>query len=90
MKRIFDNITGKYRDVEVNSARYNENGNDLYRIETVGKTGKVMYYNYYYINNGDEIPVYGSGGSTGKGWGGKILGYLTAKELFERNIKRSK
>lgn len=87
MKRIFDGLTKKYREVEVSNECYTENGEDLYRIETKGKSGKKLYRNGYYINDGKEQPVYGMGGSTGHGWGGKIVGYILKSEFEQFGIK---
>lgn len=84
MKR-FNSITGKYIEVNVGEFAYvNLNGELLFRIETKGRTGKILYRNCFYLDRGIESQVYGSGGSTGRGWGGSIIGYLTEKEIKER------
>lgn len=87
MKRIFDGLTRQYREVEVSEHCYTENGKELYRIETKGKTGKKLYRNGYYLTNGKEDQVYGMGGSTGHGWGGKVVGYILESEFEQFNIK---
>lgn len=87
-KRIFDSITKQYRDVVVSGNCYTQNGEELYRIETKGKSGKKLYRNGYYLNNeGKEEPVYGMGGSTGHGWGGRVVGYLLKSELEKYGLK---
>jgi len=78
----WDAITGKYRDVLVDDKYYTTlDGEKLLRIETKGKTGKKLYSNDSYLDNGKESPVFGMGGSTGHGWGGKIVGYATELEI---------
>lgn len=87
-KRIFDSITKQYRDVVVSGNCYTQNGEELYRIETKGKSGKKLYRNGYYLNNeGKEESVYGMGGSTGYGWGGRVVGYLLKSELEKYGVK---
>lgn len=66
---------------------YTEGGEMLYRIETHGRTGKTLYRNANYIQNGKELPVFGTGGSTGHGWGGTIKGYLTSEECDRYGVK---
>lgn len=87
-KRIFDALTKQYREVTVADHYYTQNGKMIYRIETKGKTGKKLYKNGYYLNNeGKEEPVYGMDGSTGHGWGGRVVGYLLESELGEYGVK---
>ena len=83
----FDYITRRYRDVEIGDGYYTEGGEMLYRIETHGRTGKTLYRNANYIQNGKELPVFGTGGSTGHGWGGTIKGYLTSEECDRYGVK---
>lgn len=87
-KRIFDGLTRQYREVVIKDNCYTQNGEKLYRIETKGKSGKKLYRNGYYFNNeGKEEPVYGMDGSTGHGWGGRIVGYLLKEELEKYGVK---
>ena len=85
----YDSITKSYKELEVNEKGfYTENGEKIFRIETKGKSGKKLYTNGFYLNNKlQENPVFGMGGSTGHGWGGYIVGYLTEKECIEFGIK---
>jgi len=84
----WDGLTGKYKDVIVGDGFYTTlNGDKLFRIETKGRTGKTLYSNSFYLNKGKENPVYGMNGSTGHGWGGKIIGYATESEIFSSSLK---
>jgi hypothetical protein len=83
----YDAITRKYREVEISGSQYTENGQPLYRVETKGKSGRTLYATIYYISDGKELPVYGMGGATGHGWGGRIIGYVTKDEAKANNIK---
>lgn len=79
----FNIITNQYIEVSIDNEKgcyINQNGEELVRIETWGKSGKKPHINGYYIKNNKEMPVYGMGGSTGMGWGGSILGYATLEE----------
>lgn len=88
MTRIFDGLTRNYREVEVAEGYYTQNGEKLYRVETKGRYGKKLYRNGYYINKeGKEESVYGMGGSTGHGWGGRIEGYVLESELEKFGVK---
>jgi hypothetical protein len=83
-KRIFDALSGKYRDLIImpdTSYYVTQSGEPVFRIETKGRTGKVMYRNLFYIVDGRELRVHGCDGATGHGWGGQICGYLTRKEI---------
>lgn len=84
--QVFDGVTRKYREVEIGEHCYTEKGENLIRIETKGRTGTTFYVRLNYIYNGVEQPVYGMGGSTGHGWGGRIIGYVTREEA-EANEK---
>ena len=84
----FDGITKKYREVEISEHCYTESGDELYRVETKGKTGKTLYGNLFYLySNGKERQVFGMGGSTGHGWGGSIVGYVTKDDAEKYGIK---
>ena len=83
----FDAITRKYREVEVSDSYYTENGEILYRVETKGRTGRTLYASKFYISNGKETNVYGMGGATGHGWGGRIAGYVNLAEIEKYNIR---
>jgi hypothetical protein len=85
--RIWNGIKGQYQDVKVKGENYiNEEGKALYRIETYGRYGKKKHVNPRYLNEetGRQQDVFGTGGSTGHGWGGTIVGYLTWSEISER------
>jgi hypothetical protein len=80
----WDGLSRTYRDVTVQEGFYCLAGGErLYRIETKGRTGLSLYSNGYYldIKTGRENPVYGMNGATGRGWGGKIVGYATKQEI---------
>ena len=80
----WDGLSRSYREVIANDGFYCLiDGTRLYRIETKGRTGKSLYSNDRYLNreNGKEIVVYGMGGPTGHGWGGRIIGYATKPEI---------
>ena len=84
--RVFDGISGKYRDVLISENRMcftTLDNQELYRIETKGRTGKVLYRNGFYVSvhTGKEIQVHGMDGATGRGWGGCIIGYATEEEI---------
>ncbi len=94
----FNGITSKYIDVEVSSDEqfYTVGGEKLYRIETKGRTGTKRYANGFYLGHSNrmdpdspivEVDVYGMGGATGHGWGGRVLGYLTECECEQYGIK---
>lgn len=86
--RIFDSLTKQYREVVISGNCYTQKGEKLFRIETKGKTGKKLYRNGYYINKeGKEEQVYGMDGSTGHGWGGRVVGYLLESELEKYGVK---
>lgn len=83
-KRIFDALSGKYRDLIIvpgESHYVTKSGDPVFRIETKGRTGKVMYRNIFYIVDDRELRVHGCDGATGRGWGGQICGYMTRKEI---------
>jgi hypothetical protein len=82
----YDAITRKYREVEISGSHYTENVQLLYWVETKGKSGRILA-TIYYISDGKELPVYGMGGATGHGWGGRIIGYVTKDEAKANNIK---
>ena len=85
----WDGLTRKYREVLVNNGYYTLiDGTPLFRIETKGKTGKSLYSKSIYLfEDGKEISAQGLGGSTGYGWGGSIVGYLTKEEIEKYPIK---
>ena len=84
----FDGITRKYREVEISDNCYTENGEQLYRVETKGKTGRVLYGNLFYLlSDGKERQIFGMGGSTGHGWGGLVAGYVTKEEAEKYGIR---
>lgn len=83
-KRIFDALSGRYRDLIIMPGKcyyVTKSGDPIFRIETKGRTGKVMYRNIFYIVDDHEIRVHGMDGATGKGWGGQICGYMTREEI---------
>ena len=78
----FDGLYRRYINVTIDGGYYlNENGEILLRVETKGRTGKVLYRSSFYIMGGKETQVYGMDGSTGHGWGGRIVGYATLAEI---------
>lgn len=90
--KIWNGISKEYEMVSVIttdvSGWYERDGVRLIRIETKGKSGKTMYRSPGYISpKGIECEVFGMDGSTGHGWGGKILGYMTEIEITESGLK---
>lgn len=83
----FDNITRQYREVEIQEGFYTQDGQKLFRVETRGRSGKVLYRSQRYIRDGKEVAPFGMGGSTGHGWGGSIKGYLLESELEKYGVK---
>ena len=87
--KIWNSIFNRYQEVIKSEEFYiNADGEKLIRIETKGKTGKSLYKRRYYIRqNGQEDTVMGMDGATGHGWGGRIVGYMTEKEIQETTLK---
>jgi len=83
--KIWDGFSRTYRDVTVQEGFYclTTGGDRLYRIETKGHTGRFLYPNSFYLDSktGREKLVHGMDGATGRGWGGKIVGYATKQEI---------
>ena len=66
---------------------YELNGERLYRIETKGRSGKTLYRNGSYLDSkGNQTPCMGSGGATGHGWGGSVIGFMTLKQINESTL----
>ena len=72
---------------EITFCHYELNGKRLYRIETKGRYGKSLYSNCFYLDSkGNQEPCLGSGGATGHGWGGSVIGFMTLKQIEESNL----
>lgn len=77
-----------FGDRTVNFCHYELDGQILYRIETKGRTGKSLYANSGYVNSdGKMTSVTGSQGGTGKGWGGRVVGFLTKSQIDAYPVK---
>lgn len=90
-KKLYDGLLRRRMEVSVDAggACYRNAGGDrLFRIETKGSTGRTLYRNGWYITPiGTEMAAHGMSGSTGRGWGGSIQGYLTEAEIDQSNLK---
>lgn len=96
---IYDGITNKKLEVDIvvvehilsvgvlKFAHYKLNGEMLFRIETKGRTGKSLYKNSSYLDaNCNQRPVMGSDGSTGHGWGGRVVGFMTITQIEQSKL----